>query len=380
MKNNNCAICGQNFQNVQDSNEHIIPNAVGGRKKIKQFICVDCNSKTGREWDAELAKQLEPMSLYLRIKRERGEIRPQIFSTSKGQTIRLKNDGTMEHPKPLIKEEYCEDTKSGTIHASLRSKKEAKQLLEGYKRKGYKIQNEEELLNSLATKQSYLNEFVNFNISIGGDKAGRSIVKSLLAFAVDNDVSLDNCELAVKYLRGKGTEACFGYWNDRDFIKNREIGMPIHCLALRGIKQQSLLVGYIEFFGIWKMVSCLSDSYNGEDFLSSYAINPINGKEVKIDIDLDVLYSEISDAYDYKMVSTETLEDDMSRIIETAQESHAKQEQNRVFTNAVTKAFQSCGAECGEILTKEHINKINSIVWKEIEPYMIHLITKNRGS
>lgn len=375
MKNNNCAICGQNFQNVQDSNEHIIPNAIGGRKKIKQFICVDCNSKTGREWDAELAKQLEPMSLYLRIKRERGEIRSQIFSTSNGQTIRLKNDGTMEHSKPLIQEEYCEDTKRGTIHASLRSKKEAKQLIDGYKRKGYKIQNEEELLNSLETKQSYLNEFINFNISIAGNKAGRSIVKSLLAFAVDNDVSLDNCALAVKYLREKDTEPCFGYWNNRDFIKNREIGMPTHCLAIRGLKKQSLLVGYIEFFGTWKIVSCLSDSYNGEDFLSSYAINPINGKEVKIDINLDILYSEIRDAYDDKMVSTETLEDDMSNIISIAQESHAKQEQNRVFTNAVTKAFQSCVAEYGE----EHINKRKSIFWKEIEPYMIHLIKKKRG-
>ena len=376
MNNNNCAICGKNFQNVQDSNEHIIPNAIGGRKKIKHFICVNCNNKTGTEWDAELIKQLEPMCLYLRVKRERGETNPQIFSTSDGQTIRLKNDGTMEYPKPLIQEKYCEDTKSGTIHASLRSKKEAKQLIDGYKRKGYKIQNEEEILNSLETKQSYLSESVNFNISIGGDKAGRSIVKSLLAFAVDNDVSLDNCELAVKYLREKDTEPCFGYWNDRDFIKNREIGMPTHCLGIRGIKKQSLLVGYIEFFGTWKIVSCLSDSYNGEDFLSSYAINPINGKEVKIDIDLDILYSEIRDSYDDKMVSTKTLEDDISSIIKTAQESHAKQEQNRVFTNAVTKAFQSCGAEYGEALTKEHIDKLNSIVWKEIEPYIKYLLIK----
>jgi hypothetical protein len=376
MKNNNCVICDKNFQDVQDSNEHIIPNAIGGRKKIKQFICVDCNNKTGSEWDAELAKQLEPMSLYLRIKRERGEIKPQIFSTSSGKTIRLKNDGTMEYPKPLIKEEYCEDTKSGTIHAGLRSKREAKQLIDGYKRKGYKIQNEEGILNSLETKRSYLNEFVNLNISIGGDKAGRSIVKSLVAFAVCNNVNLDNCTLAIKYLREKDTEACFGYWNDRDFIKNREKGVPIHCVALRGIKEQSLLVGYIEFFGIWRIVSCLSDSYNGENFFSSYAINPINGEEIKINIDLNILHSEIRDSYDYKMFSTETFNDDMSNIISIAQEYYAKQEQDRVFSNAVDKAFKSCGAENGEILTKEHIDKINSIILKEIEPYIIHSLRK----
>lgn len=376
--NNNCIICGKNFQNVKDSNEHIIPNAIGGRKKIRQFICVDCNNQTGREWDAELIKQLEPMSLYLRIKRERGETKPQIFNTSGGQTIRLKNDGTMEYPKPLIQENFCEDTKSGTITASVRSKKEAKQLVDGCKRKGYKIQNEEELLNSIEIEESYLDEPLLFNISIGGDKAGRSIVKSLLAFAIASNVKLDNCMLAIKYLKEQNTEACFGYWNNRDFIKNREIGMPIHCVALRGIKKESLLLGYIEFFGIWKIVSCLSDSYNGENFCSSYAINPIDGNEVKIDINLNVLYSEIKDSYDYKMVSNEILKDDILSIIKSIQESHVKQEQNRVVTNAVTKAFQSCGAEDGQTLTKEHIDKIKNIVWKEIEPYIIHSIKKGR--
>lgn len=370
MRNNNCVICNSSFQNVQNSNEHIIPNALGGRKKIKGFICVDCNNKTGMEWDAELIKQLEPMSLYLRIKRERGETKSQIFNTSSGGTIRLKNDGTMEYPKPLINE----DTKSGTIYASLRTKKEAKQLIEGYKRKGYKIQNEEQILNSIEIKQSYLNESVNFNISIGGEKAGRSIVKSLLAFAIANNVKLDNCMLAIKYLKEQNIEACFGYWNNRDFIRNREKGMPIHCVAIRGIKKESLLLGYIEFFGIWKMVSCISDSYDGEDFSSSYAINPVDGNEVKIDIDLNILYSEIKDAYDSNMISPETLKDDISNIIKTAQKYKAKHEQDKVIHNAVTKAFQFCGAEYGEILTEEHINKINSIVWNEMEKYIKHLL------
>lgn len=370
MRNNNCVICNYSFQNIQDSNEHIIPNALGGRKKIKGFICVDCNNKTGMEWDAELIKQLEPMSLYLRIKRERGETKPQIFNTSSGGVIRLKNDGTMEYPKPL----YCEDTKSGTIYASLRTKKEAKQLIEGYKRKGYKIQNEEQLLNSIEIKKSYLNEPVNFNISIGGDEAGRSIVKSLLAFAIASNVQLDNCMLAINYLKKQNSEACFGFWNKRDFIRNREKGMPIHCVAIRGIKKESLLLGYIEFFGIWKMVSCISDSYDGEDFSSSYAINPVDGNEVKIDIDLNILYSEIKDAYDSNMISPETLKDDISNIIKTAQKYQAKHEQDKVIHNAVTKAFQFCGAEYGEILTEEHINKINSIVWNEMEKYIKHLL------
>ena len=51
-----CALCGEPFADGDDSREHIIPNAIGGRKKIAGFLCRNCNSKTGKEWDSELAR------------------------------------------------------------------------------------------------------------------------------------------------------------------------------------------------------------------------------------------------------------------------------------------------------------------------------------
>lgn len=50
-----CALCNSNITDKNDSNEHLIPNAIGGRKKITGFICSNCNSKSGEFWDAELA-------------------------------------------------------------------------------------------------------------------------------------------------------------------------------------------------------------------------------------------------------------------------------------------------------------------------------------
>ena len=54
-----CAFCAKEFTDSNTSKEHIIPNAVGGRKTVGSFICVDCNNLTGAAWDKELANQLK---------------------------------------------------------------------------------------------------------------------------------------------------------------------------------------------------------------------------------------------------------------------------------------------------------------------------------
>ena len=48
-----CYVCEKN---EADSDEHIIPNAIGGVLRAK-ILCKDCNSKFGDSCDAELAKQ-----------------------------------------------------------------------------------------------------------------------------------------------------------------------------------------------------------------------------------------------------------------------------------------------------------------------------------
>ena len=74
-----CALCDMEITEKNDTKEHLIPNAIGGRKKIKGFICNSCNKASGDNWDSELAKQLNPFSLFFGITRERGEAPSQLF-------------------------------------------------------------------------------------------------------------------------------------------------------------------------------------------------------------------------------------------------------------------------------------------------------------
>ncbi len=49
-----CYIC---MQKKADSEEHIIPNAIGG-KLIKKILCKECNEKHGSLYDSALAQAL----------------------------------------------------------------------------------------------------------------------------------------------------------------------------------------------------------------------------------------------------------------------------------------------------------------------------------
>src|SRR5690606_38575799 len=91
-----CALCDTEITEKNDTKEHLIPNAIGGRRKVKGFICKDCNSASGDAWESELAKQLNPLSLFFGIIRERGEAPSQLFETTGGDKLKLNLYGSME--------------------------------------------------------------------------------------------------------------------------------------------------------------------------------------------------------------------------------------------------------------------------------------------
>lgn len=72
ISNRTCALCNTALTKANSSKEHLILNAIGGRRKISGFLCANCNSSTGEDWDAALAEQLNPFSVFLGIQRERG--------------------------------------------------------------------------------------------------------------------------------------------------------------------------------------------------------------------------------------------------------------------------------------------------------------------
>lgn len=92
---NICALCDVVITHDNDTKEHIIPNSIGGRKKVKGFICNTCNRITGQDWDVELNNQLNYFNLLFMIKRERGTPASERIKTISGKEYLVHHSGVM---------------------------------------------------------------------------------------------------------------------------------------------------------------------------------------------------------------------------------------------------------------------------------------------
>ncbi|ARP38903.1 MULTISPECIES: HNH endonuclease [Vibrio] len=365
-----CALCTCDITEANNTKEHVIPNALGGRKKITNFICNQCNRESGSNWDVELANQLNPLGLLFGISRERGVVPSEAFETTSGSKIILNHDGTKSLPKPEFKEDV---TDSGVrIQIRARNMKEAEGMFNGVKRKYSHLTVEPEIQEST----EYLAEPINFSLSFGGLEAGRALVKSTLALAVEAGVDFNDCAAARDYLLNDDAEPCFGYFYSSDPIVNRPKGIPLHCIYVKGVPETNMLLGYVEFYGHKRMLVCLSDSYTGSSFENIYALNPIDGKEIELTIDLQVSRQDVRDCYDYKLIPNGSIENALNEIMPTAIRNNFEKEKDRAINVAVQYAFQNCGAEYGDELTDEQHNKFLGLLQEKLMPFFISQIRR----
>jgi hypothetical protein len=366
-----CALCGHPITNENDSKEHIIPNAIGGRKKVSGFICEKCNNEKGKDWDSDLAHRLNPLSVLFGISRERGEPPPHIVETKNGEQLRLYPDGSMEPAKPKYEETQNE---SGIkINIVVRSKEELKKILHGVKRK-YPKTDIDKIMSDFQLQEYYPESMIDLKMpSFGGAKAGKSIVKTCLALAVESGINPKSCKQAIDYLTKPDGEPCFGYYYERDLILNRPADIVFHCISITGNPDAKQLLGYVEYYGAWRMIVCLSDEYEGEKFTHTYALNPVSGQKVELIIDISSLSKEeITAAYRNEKVLCISLTRAFERTISIGQKQSFQKEMHRVINKSVKYAFDNCGAEEGDNLNEEQIAKAQKLLIEGIRPFIIH--------
>ena len=168
----------------------------------------------------------------------------------------------------------------------------------------------------------YSSDPFEITFDFGGTGSGRSLVKSAVALVYDAGVDPRKYDLALNYLLNEEEEACFGYYYDsnNDFVINRPSNSPFHCVYVKGCSATSTLVGYIEFYSLWRLVLCLSESYVGHDFTNIYAVDPIKGKQMDISVNFDLPVWEIREAYEYKQYDVAVLREAISKVLDVVQE------------------------------------------------------------
>ena len=369
-----CALCEQHLTPETDSREHVIPKAIGGRKAVTGFICRSCNNNHGADWDAELTNQLNPLSLFLGISRQGGNVPAQILPTFSGDKVRLSADGTMNIAIPKIS--TAKDGESTRLEIHAPSRKELRQALKGMQRKCPKLKSMDldNLMSQTRDKSFYSEDPIEISQSFGGPEAGRALVKSALSLVFDAGVDPRKCDLALDYLLNPSGNPCFGFYYDdeRDLVTNRPSGVPLHCVSVKGCKKNERLLGYVEFYGIHRMVLCLSESYTGKDFTHLYAIDPISGKELDITVDLELSISDIQTTYQYEKIDDNSRLAAITDVFDVAYRRDFDRAMDRVIHKAVEYAFANCGASYGETLSEDQLKLLTSLILEQLEPFILH--------
>lgn len=90
-----CRGCNSPIDSENDSEAHIIPNALGGRLAPKGIICRSCNSELDKYADNALIKAFGDWPTLMDIPRQRGKNPPKIIETRDGHRVRLNPDGSL---------------------------------------------------------------------------------------------------------------------------------------------------------------------------------------------------------------------------------------------------------------------------------------------
>jgi len=244
-------------------------------------------------------------------------------------------------------------------------------MLAGLKRKFPKL-DVNEVLRGAQISTSYPKGLVHHQLEFGGDASGRSIVKSVLALAHHAGVPTGGCQDALAYLRDPAGSPCFGYYYASDLVTNRPAEVPLHCVGIDANPESGLILGYAEYYGLQRVVLCLGRNYSGERLRACHAVDPRSGVQLDLSVQLSFSESDIQEIYDYKMIPDGAVSNAFAEVLPAALKRQFEVERSRVIDQAVAYAFANCGAKPGEMLTKEHIQKLSRLVAEKITPFVLH--------
>lgn len=364
-----CALCSNILSSANQSKEHIIPNAIGGRKKTGGFVCIDCNNRCGQTWDAELAKQLNWFCLAVGVRRERGSVPKQIVQTVGGDRYWLLSDGSL-HPESSHSTELLGD--QVTIKMTAKTLEEARQRLKGVVRKYPKF-DVAKALEEAEIKTTYLDSPILISHSWGGPDAGRSVVKTALAFASECGVSPAQCEKARECLQPDSKAMPFGFFYLSDLVQSRPESEIFHCVSLHGDPKKKRLWSYIEYFGLCRVVVLLSDVYVGPHRYETYALNPRNGEPIAVKVATEIPDEQFSLAIQGDGFDQEIYEAAMNYAFPIIIDISWRRARGNVVREGVQHAVRKLGIKVGQDIPRERAAEFSSLMMEKISPFIDHL-------
>ena len=367
-----CLLCGNSATSNNRSSEHIVPAALGGTLTVSGFICQQCNSGAGSSCDAALAQSFEGLTRLLEISRQKPLPRARVMYTSDDTPIRVLPGNRMEFGHTTQKE-IIEETRT-TLRVTAASKDELRKAVQKIKDRRNLDLDVEALVEATTVSSRYIEEpYLIFDSSWGPDHF-KSLVKSALALVYHSGFDPSSAEIAMAYLTGDTGERCLFPYYKKDLITQREAGMPINCVYVKGDAISRELMAYVEIFGILRAVMRLSEKYDGEYFECHYAFDPTDGRELDVEIELNsAILVAAENETDYYGVETGGFLAAVDPVMRRATAIANENEMARIVVSAMQQYFDKLGKASDEPMTDDEYCAMWEYIGQSVMPFFEHL-------
>ena len=368
--NSICILCGNSASGDNRSTEHVIPQSLGGRWAVSGFICRGCNNETGRTWDADLAASFEGLIRLLDISREEPLPPARVVYTSDGTPVRVLPRNLVEMGHPVVPKDLAEGSQVAVrdieeLHRILQTMNDRRNL-------GIDV---EATLQSAKTCSRYLDELIELPGGGWGPEHYKSLVKSALSMLFRTGHDPASAEVALAYLSEHTELRCFFPYYNKDLLSERETGVPINCVYVKGDPETCESMAYVEIFGILRSVIRLSEKYEGEYFEHGYAFNPIDGRELDVTVRLNSeILRKAELEPDYFGSETGALEAAIEAVLRMALRNANSKELERLIVSAVDQYFVSIGKAPDEPVTEDEYQEMWNQVEELVTPFLEHLL------
>ncbi len=367
-----CYVCDIEITNKNETDEHIIINAAGGRLKYKGLICSKCNSDFGETIDSRLAKQLNILANMLMVKRHRGEPQSIIgYKQSTGEKYILEVGGKPKLTKHTIDKTVDGDNINISITAS--SEKELRKTLTNIAKK-YPYFDEEEAIKSAQWREEYFDEALHFQNEIGGNEVFRAVCKCATNFFVYSKGDVSQIKHLIPYIKGEeDKEVVWMHYQENLYELNPDESS--HVIHLAGKKDEQVLYCYVDYFNAHKYLVLLNDNYQGQDIKETYVFDLINvtpiQREVKVDYDRATLLG-------YFINKETKLFEKVNKSLRHSLVLGLKRQDGKRMNELIERAIQSSLGKypIGIPITQEMCNETTEEIMKNITPYLIRRMKK----
>jgi hypothetical protein len=251
-----CYCCPETLEGKY--NEHIIPNAIGGKITSKDLLCTNCGNKFSKI-DNAIIEHCKPFATLMDVQRDRNENQDIEVKTFDGESFFLTPNLKM---KPNLKglDQKLKCITEDTLYIEAKGKEEYKNIVK-YLEKTYPND-----LYKLTIKEKEF-EDIKRKLEISGD-GFKGVCKIALGYYLYSGGSINEVKHLIPFLKGISFQRpTFLYYPKESCFELNNIS---HSIYVQGLKKYKLLYSIVNLFGVSSFLNILNLDYSGEDFETSY--------------------------------------------------------------------------------------------------------------